>query len=366
MEIGIETLPREEIKYLPDYTGPYGELPDGLEDSIKALGFVVPVVVSEDKYLLDGYKRMVLNWIKEYPAIVLKGLKCQESQDSCRMVRLLLNNERKAMTKEEKMLLVTKVMLEVDYTPEEADRLLRGEVPNPVVKKVQEKLSFELSPSTLKRYIKSALESTEFQKLLLSKSAKKGEVKIEEVKPSAESIEAKPEKPEEAHVEESQPEEEVEAPVEAEEPQAVKSLEVTNLQEIVSSGVAAVSAKIQNPSLKDEFTRRCSEVECPKWFLDTLSRYPRPDPVVEVWLEKLPTLSMNPQEVIPLLVDGLKDYDLSKEEELIIEIAIQLTPRKPDQGLADLARWLIRLGRMIQDIGVKAGLIEETTVGKTT
>lgn len=362
MEIRLETLPRDEIKLLPGYSPYSGELPEGLEDSVKALGFVYPIVVSEDGYLLDGYKRLTLDWVKEFPAIVVDGLTCGESAHDCMMVRLLLNNERKPMTKEEKTLLVAKIMLELDYTPEEADRLLRGEVPNSVVKKLQEKFSFELSPATVKRYIKSALDNPDLQKFLVSKATTKGEVKVKETPPSPSPPPINPPKVEPPTppkpIEQEAEEQAVEPPVE------VKVVE-THTPEVSKEDIERAASKIRDKQLYDGLVKRCTEAECPRWFIDALASYPNPEPIVEVWLEKLPSLSYSKPDIPAFFMSALSDYDLTQAEELILAIALETIPRKPEQGLGDFARWLIRLGRTIQDLGIKTGLIEGTTVGQT-
>ncbi len=112
---------------------------EDLRDSISAKGVLVPILVSEDGYIIDGAKRWVIArelGITDIPKRVIP-VRCSENMDLCRALRVVSNTVRwSSITMEERrnvVLVYTKLFLETqpeDVVLRVKESLRRGEVPN--------------------------------------------------------------------------------------------------------------------------------------------------------------------------------------------------------------------------------------------
>jgi len=112
---------------------------EDLRDSIGAKGVLVPILVSEDGYIIDGVKRWVIAkelGIADIPKRVIP-VRCAENMDLCKALRVVSNTVRwPSVTMEERrnvVLVYTKLFLEKqpeDVVLKVRESLRRGEVPN--------------------------------------------------------------------------------------------------------------------------------------------------------------------------------------------------------------------------------------------
>jgi ParB-like chromosome segregation protein Spo0J len=115
------------------------EQKEDLRDSIGAKGVLVPILVSEDGYIIDGVKRWVIAkelGIADIPKRVIP-VRCTENMDLCKALRVVSNTVRwPSVTMEERrnvVLVYTKLFLEKqpeDVLLKVRESLRRGEVPN--------------------------------------------------------------------------------------------------------------------------------------------------------------------------------------------------------------------------------------------
>ena len=112
---------------------------EDLRDSIGAKGVLVPILVSEDGYIIDGVKRWVIAkelGIADIPKRAIP-VRCAENMDLCKALRVVSNTVRwPSVTMEERrnvVLVYTKLFLEKqpeDVVLKVRESLRRGEVPN--------------------------------------------------------------------------------------------------------------------------------------------------------------------------------------------------------------------------------------------
>jgi len=127
-----------ELKFLRE-TELTREQREDLRDSIGAKGVLVPILVSEDGYIIDGVKRWVIAkelGIADIPKRVIP-VRCTENMDLCKALRVVSNTVRwPSVTMEERrnvVLVYTKLFLErqpEDVLLKVRESLRRGEVPN--------------------------------------------------------------------------------------------------------------------------------------------------------------------------------------------------------------------------------------------
>jgi len=127
-----------ELKFLRE-TELTREQREDLRDSIGARGVLVPILVSEDGYIIDGVKRWVIAkelGIADIPKRVIP-VRCTENMDLCKALRVVSNTVRwPSVTMEERrnvVLVYTKLFLEKqpeDVLLKVRESLRRGEVPN--------------------------------------------------------------------------------------------------------------------------------------------------------------------------------------------------------------------------------------------
>jgi hypothetical protein len=127
-----------ELKFLRE-TELTREQREDLRDSIGAKGVLVPILVSEDGYIIDGVKRWVIAkelGIADIPKKVIP-VRCTENMDLCKALRVVSNTVRwPSVTMEERrnvVLVYTKLFLEKqpeDVVLKVRESLRRGEVPN--------------------------------------------------------------------------------------------------------------------------------------------------------------------------------------------------------------------------------------------
>jgi ParB-like chromosome segregation protein Spo0J len=127
-----------ELKFLRE-TELTREQREDLRDSIGAKGVLVPILVSEDGYIIDGVKRWVIAkelGIADIPKKVIP-VRCTENMDLCKALRVVSNTVRwPSVTMEERrnvVLVYTKLFLErqpEDVVLKVRESLRRGEVPN--------------------------------------------------------------------------------------------------------------------------------------------------------------------------------------------------------------------------------------------
>jgi len=127
-----------ELKFLRE-TELTREQREDLRDSIGARGVLVPILVSEDGYIIDGVKRWVIAkelGIADIPKRVIP-VRCTENMDLCKALRVVSNTVRwPSVTMEERrnvVLVYTKLFLErqpEDVLLKVRESLRRGEVPN--------------------------------------------------------------------------------------------------------------------------------------------------------------------------------------------------------------------------------------------
>jgi hypothetical protein len=112
---------------------------EDLRDSIGAKGILVPILVSEDGYIIDGVKRWVIAkelGIADVPKRVIP-VRCGEDMDLCKALRVVSNTVKwPSVTMEERrnvVLVYAKLFLEKqpeDVVLRVKESLRRGEVPN--------------------------------------------------------------------------------------------------------------------------------------------------------------------------------------------------------------------------------------------
>jgi ParB-like chromosome segregation protein Spo0J len=127
-----------ELKFLRE-TELTREQKEDLRDSIGAKGVLVPILVSEDGYIIDGVKRWVIAkelGIADIPKRIIP-VRCTENMDLCTALRVVSNTVRwPSVTMEERrnvVLVYTKLFLEKqpeDVLLKVKESLRRGEVPN--------------------------------------------------------------------------------------------------------------------------------------------------------------------------------------------------------------------------------------------
>jgi len=153
---------------------------EDLRDSIGAKGILVPILVSEDGYIIDGVKRWVIAkelGIADVPKRVIP-VRCDENMNLCEALRVVSNTVRwSSVSMEERrnvVLVYAKLFLEKqpeDVVLRVKESLRRGEVPNVLRDWIVQQTGFPRS--TVYDDLSVLLTIPDVKKLLLGEEEKK-------------------------------------------------------------------------------------------------------------------------------------------------------------------------------------------------